>query len=422
MERLRQKAYSLLRKSEGIFRTDMVYLARGGFWLGTGQFITTLSSFILSVAFANFLSPDEYGIYRYILSTAVILTIPALGGIDTALIQAVARGYDGSLELARKTKFRYGLLGGFAGLALGAYYLYQANTTLGFSFLIAGIFLPFMESLSLYDSVLQGKKNFKLSSLFASGSQFISVALTLALLLFTKNIPVLIFAYFASWTLCRYTALRYTVRKMHIEGSTDPSLISYGKHLSVMGILSTIANYIDRFLVFHFVGAAELAIYSIAIAPPEQLKALFKSVQNLALPKYSGRSLESVQQSIMSKLKLLTLIISVVTVTYIVAAPIIFDIFFPKYVSAVLYSQIFSLSLVAISSSLVFAAMQAHRTQIELYKFNIWTSLSQIVLLIIGTAGFGVLGAIMARVLNRFVILAVSVSLYKSAKSHNHGH
>lgn len=416
MERLRQKAYSLLRKSEGIFRTDMVYLARGGFWLGTGQFITTLSSFILSVAFANFLSPDEYGIYRYILSTAVILTIPALGGIDTALIQAVARGYDGSLELAKKTKFRYGLLGGFAGLALGAYYLYQANTTLGFSFLIAGVFLPFMESLSLYDSVLQGKKNFKLSSLFASGSQFISVALTLALLLFTKNIPVLIFAYFASWTLCRYTALRYTVRKMHIEGSTDPSLISYGKHLSVMGILSTIANYIDRFLIFHFVGAAELAIYSIAIAPPEQLKALLKNVQTLALPKYSERSLESVQKQLISKLTLISAVILVVVIAYIAAAPFIYEIFFPKYINAVIYSQIFSLSLVTIGASLAVAAMQAHKTQEALYRFNIWTSVIQIALVAIGVMTLGLIGIILARVISRFFVLFSSIYILKSAK------
>jgi O-antigen/teichoic acid export membrane protein len=417
MSNLKQRVYNLLRKSESIFRTDMVYLARGGFWLSAGQTVSALSSFVLSVAFANLLSPDEYGVYRYILSTVILLTIPALGGIDTALIQAVARGHEGSLDISRKTKFRYGLIGGGASVLFGMYYLYNSNHTLGLSFLIAGIFLPFMESLSLYDSLLQGRKNFKLSSLYASAGQLTSVATTLTLLFFTKSIPLLVFAYFFSWTTIRYIALQRTIRASALRGDADISVISYGKHLSAMGILSTIANYIDRFLVFHFIGAAQLAIYSIAIAPPEQLKGLMKNVQSLALPKYSGRSLESIHQGLVSKITRVSLMVSIPVAAYVISAPLIYRVFFPKYVDAVIYSQIFSLSLVTIGASLAVAAMQAHKAQDALYKFNIWTSIVQIVLVVVGVTTFGLMGIVVARVLSRVFVLFSSVYTFKSART-----
>ena len=44
-----------------------------------------------------------------------------------------------------------------------------------------------------------------------------------------------------------------------------------------------------RILAFHYLGAVELAIYSFAIAPPEQIKGVFKFLGTLALPKFSKR-------------------------------------------------------------------------------------------------------------------------------------
>ena len=65
---IKEKIYKLLRKSEKWTHTDMIYLAKGGFWLTLGQIISSVSSFALAVAFANFLPKEVYGNYKYIIS------------------------------------------------------------------------------------------------------------------------------------------------------------------------------------------------------------------------------------------------------------------------------------------------------------------------------------------------------------------
>lgn len=417
IQSLRNTAYHWLRRSESFFKTDMVYLAKGGFWLTAGQAISTLSAFALSVAFANLLSPESFGVYRYILSTMALLTIPAMGGIDTALTQAVAKGFDGSLKVSQKTKFRYGIIGSIASLCFSFYYFYNGNTELGISFLIGGVFLPYMESFSLYYSMLQGKKDFRTSSLYLSISQFFSVLITLVVLFFTKELPILVFAYFFSWTLARYISLKLTQRKLNLTQKVDDSVITYGKHLTLMGLLPTVANYIDRFLIFHFVGAAELAIYSIAIAPPEHIKALFKNVQNLALPKFSERTIESLMDTIWGKVVNFGIAVAIITVLYVLSAPYIFELLFPRYPNAVIYSQIISISLVTVSVSVIITALQAQKAQAELYKFNIWTSVLQITTVAIGVIFMGIMGVIIARVITRFLVLFITILLFRSIRA-----
>src|SRR3989344_3136851 len=142
MQNLRQKAHSMLRGSEGFFKTDMVYLAEGGSWLSLGQIVSSISSFLLIIAFANLVPKETYGTYKYVLSIVGILLIPSLPGISTAVSMAATRGLDGTLALALTTKVRWGFISSLASLLLAGYYFVSGNTSLMISFLIASIFLP----------------------------------------------------------------------------------------------------------------------------------------------------------------------------------------------------------------------------------------------------------------------------------------
>jgi len=64
IKKLKDKIYRLLRRSEKYFKTDMVYLAHGGFWLTLGQIISSAASFLLAIAFANLLPKETYGTYK----------------------------------------------------------------------------------------------------------------------------------------------------------------------------------------------------------------------------------------------------------------------------------------------------------------------------------------------------------------------
>jgi O-antigen/teichoic acid export membrane protein len=403
ISKIKKKAKEILLWSQKYTKTDMIYLARGGFWLTLGQTISSISSFLLAIAFANLLPKETYGTYKYILSIASILAIPTLSGMGTAVTQAVARGYEGSLIPALKTKIRWGLLGGLASFILAGYYFYQGNTTLTIAFLISAIFLPFMDSFGIYDSLLQGRKLFDISTKYFIISQIIAIASLIAVLFFTKNLFLILFTYFASWTLMRFIFFKTTLKKFPLNPNQDPQTISYGKHLSLMGVISTVAGYLDRLLIFHYLGAAEVAIYSIAIAPPEQIKSLFKNIGTLALPKFAKRTKEEIKKTIVGKIWKSVLILLVVAVVYIILAPLIFKLFFPKYPESILFSQVFAISLVTISLLIPYSALQAQTAQKELHLYTYISSLSQIIFLFIGIYFYGLMGIIIAKIVTRFL-------------------
>ena len=66
---IKEYLFSLLRLSEKYFKTDMVYLAKSGFWINLSYIAGSVFSLVSSIAFAYFVSKETYGIYKYIIST-----------------------------------------------------------------------------------------------------------------------------------------------------------------------------------------------------------------------------------------------------------------------------------------------------------------------------------------------------------------
>ena len=131
---IKQKLYNLLRRSEKYTKTDMVYLFKGGSWLTLGNIISSVSALLLTIAFANLITKETFGSYKYILSFVGILSIPTLFGMGTAVVRAVARGHEGSLISALKMKIRWGFWGSLIGILLSGYYYFQGNGILAIAF------------------------------------------------------------------------------------------------------------------------------------------------------------------------------------------------------------------------------------------------------------------------------------------------
>ena len=133
MQRLKAKIKNFLIWSQKYTQTDMVYLAKGGFWLTLGNIISSASVFLLAIAFANLLDSTTYGNYKYILSLVGILIIFTLTGTKFAIPQAVARGLEGSFYTGFKTKLKWGVLGSLSAIGLAGYYFLQGNSGYHFS-------------------------------------------------------------------------------------------------------------------------------------------------------------------------------------------------------------------------------------------------------------------------------------------------
>ena len=408
IERLKVKTHDFLRWSEKYFKTDMVYLAKGSFWLTLGQGISAISSFLLAVAFANLLPKETYGVYKYILSIAGILAIPTLNGMNTAISQAASCGFEGSFIPAIKTKIYWGFFGGLSSLILSGYYYYNSNSTLAISFLIAAVFIPFMDSFGAYNALLQGKKLFKTSTQYTILSQLIAISSLIGTLFLTKNLFLIVLAYFTSWTLARFIFLKITIKKFPPNQNQDPKTISYGKHLSLVGIIITIASYVDRLVLFQTIGATQLAIYSIAIAPPEQIKSIFKNLSILTLPKFAQSTKTEIRKTLPHKLFILFALLVGLILVYILAAPLMFKILFPQYIESVFYSQMAIFMIIGGMVPVLNSVLVAKQANPEIYKSNIYIAIFQIIITLTLGYLFGIIGVITAKILVQIFGLASS--------------
>ncbi|OHA91156.1 MAG: hypothetical protein A2758_01610 [Candidatus Zambryskibacteria bacterium RIFCSPHIGHO2_01_FULL_49_18] len=414
---LRNYLYQTLRKGESLFKTDMIYLAKGGGWLVFGQAIATFLGFFVSIAFANLISKESFGIYKFVLSMAGIVGAFSLTGLGVAVTQSVAKGFEVlSRGFRHNLKWSLGIFLG--GIALFGYYLVNGNLLLSTSFLLMSISLPITTSATLYGAYLLGKKDFRRNSLFGIISNLIPAATILIAIVFTKNIWVIIFAYFSITALTTYYLYRKTLAIYASYGRRDdPELLSYGKHLSAMDVIGRIAGYVDKILIFHYLGAAPLAIYSFAIAPVEQLQSGKKILSTLILPKISRSSFKELQNTTPKKSLSLALYGLALAGLWMLAAPYFYKLLYPQYLDSVFYSQIYSLTLLAVAGTLFNETLVAHQKKKELYIHRTVMPIAQLILFFIMLPLYGLTGLIITHVIIRSTGSILGYFLVKTASA-----
>lgn len=389
------------------------YFLTQGSYLGIGHIISTLCAFLLAIAFAHFLPKEIYGQYRYILSVMAVLVIFTLPGLRTAVIQAVARGFEGSFKKAIRIRLKWGMLTSLASLGLAIYFWLQNDLNSTIAFLIAGVLFPISISLDLYSNYLIGKKLFGEKIRYESFIKIFSLIILVVTLFLTNNLIILVLVYFLSSFLLNSIFFLKTLKKFPPNKKEDPKTISYGKHLSIVEALSSFAAYLDRILIYALLGPVELAIYSFAIIPVEQTKGLLKNIRLLALPKFSTETRRDLKRNIIKRFWKFLLLIAILIIVYIIITPYLYKIFFPQYTDSIFYSQIFVLSLIGMPVFLFLATLEAKMMKKELYKLYSLGSIIQIIAIIILIPLFGIMGAILARIISRILSLLVSFLLTK---------
>jgi O-antigen/teichoic acid export membrane protein len=392
----------------------MLYLTKGSFWLGISQFASSFVALLLSIAFANLIPKETYGVYKYLLSVLNILAIATLGGMTNALAQAIARGKEKTIFDGVRARLKYGTLGTIIAIGIGAYYYLNGNNTLAISFVMMGAFMPIMQAYDLYNSLLSGRKLFREYAVFNIITQFFYSVIIIGTLLISKDVIFILLAYLVSNTLINIILYIYVLKKYPPEGESEASSISYGKHLSLMTVISTIASELDKMLIFQFLGGTDLAIYLFAISPPEQLKGLFKNVNSLAFPKFATQTNEEIKKNIFSKALKLGIAVTIACVLYIIFAPLFFKILFPAYMQSVWFSQLYSISVIGASiSTFLYTAFEAKGAKKELYKLNILINMTTLFLLYFLISYYGLIGAIISRILSRFLAIFIEIILIK---------
>jgi len=375
IQKAKNKIHKTLRWSEKYLKTDMVYIAKGGSILTSGHTVSSVVVFLVAIAFANLIPKETYGTYKYALSIVGLLSMATLSGVGGALLQSVSRGNEGTFIPALKTKLKWGVLGAVASLGVSLYYFINDNQMLAIIFAITSLFIPFMDSMNLYQSYLQGKKLFLPFTIYITASQIIASAVMVLTIFYTDSIYAIIIAYYAAWTLVRVYFHFKVMKKFPPNDVVDSEVIPYGKHSSFIDAIASVVSSAEKILIFHFLGPVPLAIYSFAQAPLAQFSGLFRNIPTLAIPKLASRPIPEINK-ILKKRVLWAFVFALgAVVIYIALAPFFFKLVFPQYLESIPFSRWLSLTMLfVIPQTILGAATHAKLTltpRKALYLWNI---------------------------------------------------
>jgi O-antigen/teichoic acid export membrane protein len=394
---------------------DSHFTFHGGFWLMMGHLVAIVSTLITSYVFANYVAPETYGQYKYIISLGIFISAFSLTGTATAITQAAAKNVIGFYSYIKKINLHYSLFISLIAIIGAIYYYLNGNAALTVGLILIAVLQPLFNNSSLFYSYLQGKEQFRYgTSAHAIKALFTTIVIVTSALL-TQNVTILLVCYFLSFIIINYALQWFFVKKSSetIEDTAQfRTLLSYTKHTSIQNIVSGISNQLDKILVFQNLGAVELAVYTFATALPDQYKGITKAVDTMLLPRFSKHSPESVKAKIIHKSLIYFLFLLFAVVVYILAAPYIFYFLFPQYMESLFLSQVYVISMLSGIGSIPIAGIKAQMSNSKLYRFNLLTSIFQILILLVLLPVLGLIGAILARVLYRFTLCGYAYWLY----------
>lgn len=409
--RLLNQTRQVNNKLSKILKIDINYLMRGGTLLSLTQITSAVFGFFLTFAFARYLPVDVFGTYRYILAVYALLVITSLPGLDTAIIETIAKGNHKAFGHAIKTKFKYGFIGTGLSIAYGIYHYLTGETQLFWLFVLVGVFLPFIECLSLYTGVLNAQKRFGFWAITEVANQIFSTIGLFVAMYFTSNIFILVSAYFLPYIFVRGISTLYSLKKFIENNSYDPSYLKYGHDMTWYQIITRGIASIDQMVLFHFMGPTQVAIFSIANAIPTRFQSVLRITGTLAFPKYANKTEQEIANSLPKKMLIFGAGIFVACLFYIFISPIFFKIFFPKYLESVSYSQVLILFVLSGMTYPFGAYLGAHKKVKENYLFAFLSFSIKALCLGILVPIYGVWGAVWGVVLSSWSTIGASFYL-----------
>ena len=376
--------------------------AQHSVWMLGGQFLVSVMAFILTYILANYVSKEVVGEYRFILAAYGTISVFALYGMSTALMQSVAAGSLGSIYYAVKTKLKYGLIGSllFSGLAV-YYYFTTPESALVWGLLLCALLLPPLEAYGLYGSYLQGASAFKLSAIFLSADRIFTTAVIAISVYFSPTLIPIVGAYLLSHGLMVFILYYLSLKKIPPNTEYDDSLLPYAKHVTAMSLIGAVTAQLDKYILFFFFGPVPLAMYWIASVLPQEVARVVSVIAGTFFPRYVSADSKTLLYTVRKLYWYSSAILGMVCVTYYFLAPFIFSIFLPQYIDADGISVVLMFGFGFMPHYLVWQIFSAKKQVKSLYYLSIGEPVLVMVLylLLIPVYGiWGIAGALVIKV------------------------
>jgi O-antigen/teichoic acid export membrane protein len=418
-ETLKKPLYRLLRSTEKYTKTDMVHFFSANFWLNFSRIISVGTGMTLTVAFANLLTPEQFGTYKYVIAAAGLFATFSLNGLTIAVTRAAAQGKFHVIPAVVRSGALWSMPASIAAFGVSVYYFSQGNNDLGFAFLFIAINNSFSNGIGTTKGVWFAAGKFKVGTLLGLPKIIVPFIIILLTIVITENIVWILLAYFLSNLLLSFFGYWLMEWWFKIKKSKEDvsDTIKFGKQMTVLGFLQLASGQIDQLLLWHFVGPVGLATYALALGPVREAQGLLNNFLTVLFPKIASKTESEVHTTLPTRLWQMFFVSAALTVLYIATVPFLFTYLFPKYMAAVVVSQVLALTILFQLKGIVDVFFTAHG--------KVWDR-SRVILisqaiefgLFLGLIPFlGLWGAVTATVLSEIVAAIIYILIYIKARS-----
>ncbi|MEI8061188.1 MAG: oligosaccharide flippase family protein [Candidatus Berkelbacteria bacterium] len=368
-----------------IFRHEMSPTMRAFFgnlsWSMLGYFVGGLISFVVMILAGRILGPNEYGNYNLVLTIGSFLAAFMLFGFDTTSVKYISSSKDpgrkkeaisNTLLLTAITAFVF-LVSTLIFSARISHYLNTTQTLVIFG-AVAGLVVMCS---ALTDGFIRSLQKYKFQSIVnILQSVIIFVLFIIFYIILRKSsyqyyAGILIFS-----TLVVIVIYLISIRDQIVSWSSTmwKKMLPYWKLTLATSLISVVITSIDKFFLSHYLGAAELGLYSAYLLTSSLIIAhLMSAFINVFFPMINN---SGNQLAILKKVDRLTLIGFVPAMAIILAITfVVVKLFGSQYPLNFRYLTIVSLiafmQIVVVSySSLISSSVKMYKRSVKIYYFK----------------------------------------------------
>ena len=300
--------------------------------------VTVLLSLGTSIIWTRYFSKEVYGQYQLVLSILTMVGVTALTGMGQALQISSAKQYDGNFIPICFRKALFSIIGSL--ILLGFAYYYREQIEICYALCFLALVFPLIQFHSIFQPWLNGKKSFNL--LVASQISFAIIPLLslLSLLALAKTDLLSIVFTTSILKIFLICGLGIFVFKGLRNSFKDSDTISYGYHTTTAMLFGWMIAT-DKIFLENNGTMEDVAVYSVALLFPNQIKALYSVINQMIIPKITeASSIREAWTYLKPRYLKIILLFSCIGFVGFFAFPIVIPFLFSdKYVEAVPYAK-----------------------------------------------------------------------------------
>lgn len=241
----------------------------------------------LVLALTRWWTKSDYGRYTFVLSVAEMLSLSCLPGMSTALTQAAARGFEGSLGDLTRYRLKWSVVGSLALAVSGAVYLgIRADRSVGLGLIAAApVFGLYFVSQS-YQSYFVALRRFRSVVAYNAASTASQSAVVASLVWFGAPVPWVVLGNMVPTALVGMGAIWHA--SVDGNGRVDRDARRFGWTLTGAAALGTVQARLQNVLIGPIAGYADLAAFRVAQQLTGEMGTLWGLISQQLFPRFAA--------------------------------------------------------------------------------------------------------------------------------------